>query len=69
MNRIERQNDDVDENPNEFNQLNDNVDENPDEFNQLNDNVKEAYKLLIGTRPKVKKIRSKYNPNVKIDPR
>jgi hypothetical protein len=40
---------------------NDNVDENPDEFNQLNENIKEAYKLLNGTFPKVKKVRAKYN--------
>ena len=43
---------------------NDNVDENPDEFNQLNENIKEAYKLFNGTFPKAKKIRTKYNPSV-----
>lgn len=43
---------------------NDNIDENPDEFNQLNENIKEAYKLFNGTFPKAKKIRTKYNPSV-----
>ncbi len=53
MNRIERQND--------------NVDENPDEFNQLNENIKQAYKQLIGNYPNIKKVRTKYNPHVKLN--
>jgi ASC-1-like (ASCH) protein len=44
---------------NTIQRLNDNIDENPDEFNQLNENVKEGYKSLMGTFPKNKKIKCK----------
>jgi hypothetical protein len=43
---------------------NDNIDENPEGFNQLNENIKQAYKLLNGTFPKVKKVRTKYNNSI-----
>jgi len=49
---------------------NDNVNENSDGFNQLNDNVKEGYKSLMGTFPKVKKIKCKkliHEMNMNVD--
>jgi ASC-1-like (ASCH) protein len=44
---------------NTIQQHDENPDENPDGFNQLNENVKEGYKSLMGTFPKVKKIKCK----------